>query len=164
MLRAARARARREEGFTLIELMVVVLVIAILVAVGLPTLFGARSRAQDGAAKANLRTALSAEMVFYGAEERFSGDNTAGGDLDSIEPNLEWGTLLTTDNGVIASVTGPGDNTVILRTQSDTGVVFCLGRIADTGDAGTYYTTGCDGTEGEPAVAAWGTTPASGGW
>jgi prepilin-type N-terminal cleavage/methylation domain-containing protein len=36
-----------EAGFTLIELMVVVLIIAILIAIAIPTFLGARSRAQD---------------------------------------------------------------------------------------------------------------------
>src|SRR5829696_589473 len=39
-----------QAGFTLIELMVVVLIIAILIAIAIPTFLGARSRAQDRAA------------------------------------------------------------------------------------------------------------------
>ena len=44
-------RRRDEEGFTLIELMVVVLIIAILIAIAIPTFLGARPRAQDRAAQ-----------------------------------------------------------------------------------------------------------------
>ena len=57
---AARRRNGDEEaGFTLIELMVVVLIIAILIAIAIPTFLGARSRAQDRAAQSSLRNSLT---------------------------------------------------------------------------------------------------------
>ncbi|MDE3206718.1 MAG: prepilin-type N-terminal cleavage/methylation domain-containing protein, partial [Acidobacteriota bacterium] len=44
-------RDRDEEGFTLIELMVVVLIIAILLAIAIPTFLGARNGANARAAQ-----------------------------------------------------------------------------------------------------------------
>ena len=60
MLEMLRRRAKNEEGFTLIELMVVVLIIAILIAIAIPTFLGAQNRARDRGAQSNLRNALTA--------------------------------------------------------------------------------------------------------
>ena len=58
--RRLAARENGEQGgFTLIELMVVVMIIAILIGIAIPAFLGARKRAQDTAAKSNLRNALS---------------------------------------------------------------------------------------------------------
>ena len=56
MLRTALRRLRDEEdGFTLIELMVVVMILAILIVMGLPTFLGVKARFQDRAAQTDLR-------------------------------------------------------------------------------------------------------------
>jgi type IV pilus assembly protein PilA len=62
-----RLQGEREGGFTLIELMVVVLIIAILVAIAIPTFLGARQRAQNRAAQSSLRNALTAAKTIYTA-------------------------------------------------------------------------------------------------
>src|SRR5919197_4530199 len=83
----------REDGFTLIELMVVVLIIAILIAIAIPTFLGARSRAQDKQAQSNLRNALVTEDEYYTDNQAYSADNAANGALKSLEPQLDWGNL-----------------------------------------------------------------------
>ncbi len=61
MLNTLRRRmANEDEGFTLIELMVVVLIIAILMAIAIPTFLGAQDRARDRGAQSNLRNAMTA--------------------------------------------------------------------------------------------------------
>ena len=69
LINSLKSRRDDEEGFTLIELMVVVLIIAILIAIASPTFLGARERAQNRAAQSNLRNALTAEKTFFTDDE-----------------------------------------------------------------------------------------------
>src|SRR6478736_8268853 len=80
----------RDEGFTLIELMVVVLIIAILIAIAIPTFLGARQRAQDRAAQSDLRNGLTAEKTFYTDSQTYA--TTAQMTASNIETSLKWGT------------------------------------------------------------------------
>jgi type IV pilus assembly protein PilA len=89
MFKALKKRlAAKEDGFTLIELMVVVLIIAILIAIAVPTFLGARQRAADRASQSDLRNGYTSAKVIYSDNESFSGATAAA--LLAAEPSIKF--------------------------------------------------------------------------
>lgn len=174
MLKALRKRIdeRKDEGFTLIELMVVVLIIGILVAIAVPSFLGARDRANNRAAQTNVTTALKAEKTFFVDSQTYTEDIAAGGALESIAPELTYLAPASTptdadapQNEVYVNRTASGvgvPEMVVVAAESASGTVYCIGDIGTGATAGTYYTTACAGTEDAAGVAAWPNNPDAG--
>jgi type IV pilus assembly protein PilA len=165
MLQALYRRLRRdEEGFTLIELMVVVLIIAILLAIAIPTFLGARERAQERAAQSNVRNAYTAAKTIYTDNQTWTGLNMT--DVQNAEPSLIIAENTSTDAKIVDVLvsSAAGADWGVLTVKSANGKCFSImehiSGLTPTTDPvglnpkGTLYKTetapaaGCDASTG----------------
>ena len=132
MLTLMRKRLHKDEedGFTLIELMVVVLIIAILIAIAIPTFLGAQDRARDRAAQSNLRNALTAvKTIATDDAGLFTSVNVAS--LLSAEGALSYESAATptaVDKIAVEKSPGtaPAPDRIVLEATSASGTVFAV--------------------------------------
>ena len=118
ILKNRRDQARStDEGFTLIELMVVVLIIAILLAIAIPTFLGAQNKAKDRSAQSSVRNALTAAKTIYtDASTYTTADATA---LALVEPSLTFAATATnsTDPKTVSVSSNTGGRHLLRRSD-----------------------------------------------
>jgi prepilin-type N-terminal cleavage/methylation domain-containing protein len=87
---------RRTDGFTLVELLVVLVIIGILVSISVASYLGFRNRASDAAAKHELRAALPSIYAYSTDNEGFAGMTLAG--IQVYDQALTGVTVLAADD------------------------------------------------------------------
>jgi type IV pilus assembly protein PilA len=129
-----------ERGFTLIELMVVVLIIAILIAIAIPTFLGARARSQERAAQSSLRNGLTAAKTMYTDDGNYSAaDENATTGLKTVEPSLSYvATGSPSDDPKEVSVSASA-GTWAGAVWAASGKCFLIRDVATGTGAGTFY-------------------------
>ena len=141
MLEVLRKRRKDESGFTLVELLVVMLILGILAAIAIPSFFNQRDKAQDAEAKSAARTAQTA-METYATDNNGAYTNGTTAKLILIEPTLADATLTTTVTDA---------DTYSVEATSDTANKFKI--TVDQGVSTLSCTTAGDG--GCPTGGFW---------
>jgi type IV pilus assembly protein PilA len=126
-IRHERRDLHAEDGFTLIELMTVVLIIALLIAIALPTYLGARQRAADRAMQTDMRTGLAAALAFYSENGDWTGFDATQAALE--EPRLTWTNGGAPARGEVSIHVAAGQE-LLLVGLSSSQTYFCLAQVA----------------------------------
>ena len=160
------SRLKALSGFTLVELLVVILIIAILMAVAAPSFLGQTKKAQDSVAKQELtiswKAAIANAVNNPAGQGHYFGASTLAGpgsDPDSIkasEPELTVSKGNYSDASSSASPShifvSPGSSAdeYIAFDHSDSGTVWCI--LAPSGGQQTIVDTGCPGSAKSPVL------------
>ncbi|MGC8626850.1 MAG: type IV pilin protein [Acidimicrobiales bacterium] len=103
MLKKLNKRREDDNGFTLIELMVVVLIMGILMAIAIPTFLSTRGAAYDASAKSNATNAFTGEKAYYSDNLTFL-DTTTTPKAATLDSSLPWATSATVTPGQVTAV------------------------------------------------------------
>lgn len=142
-----------ERGFTTIELMVVVLVIAILMGIAIPVFLGLRTRAQDRVAQAAVAGVLKAQIGYFsGGDQTFTADV---GVLELIEPAFSYegqgpDTCNAFPNPYCVRVELFSPTEVMLTVRSESGTYWSIRDLRNAPGQGTYFNAGGDSVPPAP--------------
>ena len=136
-----RTTHRDEAGFTLVEVMVTLVIIAIVLAIAVPTLLGSRERASDVAAKSLAREGLATQKSFF--SDRGSWGQAS--EVQPEEPAIRFDDLDLRGPQVLGVVYVKVDgDTATLVSRSSTGTCYWVREPAHGGT--TYASTPCTDT------------------
>lgn len=122
---------RRDDGFTLIETMTVLGIVAVLMAIGLASFARYTHLADDSAIQLDLMTGVKVQTLHHLEHDVFTTDAAP---LRALEPNLQYS--VEGLDGTLVVTIGPGrdDEDVCLFGLSGSGSWFSVYHPVDAGD------------------------------
>jgi len=144
---SVRERVEGEGGFSLIELLVVILIIGILAAIAIPAFAGQKGKASDAQAKELARTAeTTAETISTDNNGEYTKVTAA--ELNKYEPSIR---ILQSSSVAYLSATTAAKSEYSVTAKSSTGDEFTIAKSAN-GETTRSCTspitkTGCAGGE-----------------
>ena len=118
----------KNHGFTLIELMIVVGIIAIIAAIAIPNLLRSRVQTNESAAIQSLRTVVSAQAAYQATHYAFATDFT---DLTGATPSFLDGQWEPASGGYLYVLGGDVDNFTLNANAKQYGVTGNHGYFTD---------------------------------
>ncbi len=124
------------QGFTLVELMIVVAIIGILAAIAIPNFLKYQAKAKQGEAKVNLKGIYTAELSYLAESDVYASFTAVGYNLAAANPRYTY------DIGV-------GD------TVGNATASTCVGATAALSSTPDFTATGCGNIDGDSLVDSW---------
>lgn len=99
------AKGKMSKGFTLIELMIVMVILGVLAAVGTTSFISSQKKSRDSTRKSSLKNIVTALELYYNDKGKYPGDDGVGGMQgcgDDIAPTVcQPNTAFSDANGTI---------------------------------------------------------------
>jgi type IV pilus assembly protein PilA len=155
VLQHLKDRRHDETGFTLIELMVVVLIMGILMAIAIPTFLSTQGSANDSSAKSNATNAFTGEKAYFEDNLAFiDASSTAPKNGLALDNGLPWGAQgqATTKGTVTAQVltNANGANSADINATPWTGQTLLIEALSKSNNC--FYIAD-DETTTPPTIA-----------